>query len=102
MGFLCMMHSFRVFLKNSKFWCLLKTLHRSQFSTKSIANFAFGSLLVPSKFFVVYISNIESVSENFLKIYFLKISKKKWKKSTDGAQNFRIDKNKNKKLSETK
>ena len=57
-GIFCMERSFRVFMKNSKFLCLVKTLHRSQFYRKRIANFAFGSLLVLSKFLVVYISNI--------------------------------------------
>ena len=31
----CMMHSFQVFFKNSKFWCLLKTIHRPQFWRKT-------------------------------------------------------------------
>ena len=40
--------------------------------------------------------------KNLQKNIFFENFEKNWKKSTYGAQNFRIEKNKNKKLSDTK
>ena len=102
-GFFVWCIVFDFFFKNSKFLCLLKTLHRSPFWRKSIVNFVFYSFTIPC---CLYFEHLIRFRKN-LKIYFFLNFEKNWKipRMESKIKNFLIEKNKinkNKELLETK
>ena len=91
------------FFLNSKFWCLLKTLHRSQFWRKSIANFEFCTFTIPC---CLYFEHLIRFRKNLKNVFLFKF-RKNWKipRMESKIKSFLIEKNKlnkNKELLETK